>query len=532
MPVLILNLEESMEIPFSLGQSVREILDATDFRVRTGCSGSGACGLCLVRIEQGRAGEPTPVERIHLDDVVLDRGIRLACQLMPKEDLRISIVNTAPKSSWKTPASRLTRHFPPLLSKDLPEDVHHPKGIAVDLGTTFINLSMWDMASGRHLTGRYGLNPQTAWGADVITRLAVASESREKALLLRRQVIEALGEALKDIAVREGIHLHEVIRVALVGNTAMLALLSGCNHELLLRPEYWAAPIDCRPDSPTAWRADLSIHPKAMIEIIPPLAGFVGSDLLAGVLATALTEKGPGGLLIDFGTNSEIALWDGKTLWVTSAAGGPAFEGSGIGCGMPAEKGAIYRMSVNAAATLEFDVVGGCEPLGLCGSGMVDLLAILVRSHRVDPTGKFVHPAPLGGFVIRECNPEIVLTKRDVDVFQRAKAAIAAGIKILMAWAGMNPKDLRVIHIGGAFGQCLDVANAREIGLLPDIETDLLRLCGNTALTGCEEVLLSAASRDCMERLRVCTRVINLSDCQDFGDHYMDNLYLRSMYMD
>lgn len=531
MPVLIINLEKSVRIPFSPGQSVREILDATDFRVRTGCAGGGACGLCRVQIECGDVGEPTQIERIHLDDRSLAQGIRLACEIRPAEDLQINILDAVPKSNWKRPLRGTPRSYPALFPDDLPGDVLRPLAVAVDLGTTFIEISMWDMYGGRYLSGRRGLNPQTLWGADVVARLTAASESEEKARQLSRQARNAIAEALLEIATREGINLHDVTRLAVVGNTAMLALLCGCNYNLLLQPKYWTTPIECLADNTSTWSTDFNIHPSAAIEVIPPVAGFVGSDLLAGIIATTLTEMEFGGLFIDFGTNSEIALWDGATLWITSAAGGPAFEGNGISCGMPAEEGAISRVFLNAEA-LEFDVVGGCEPLGLCGSALVDLLAILVRSGHIDSTGRFTIPVSRHGFVVRRGNPDIFFTKRDIDILQRAKAAIAAGVTILMARAGMTRKELRALCIGGAFGNCLNFASAREVGLLPDIDPVFLGLGGNTALHGCEEILLSTAAQDRLEKLRACAQVINLAECRDFDDHYMDNLYLQPMHLD
>lgn len=531
MPVLVLNLEEIIEVPFPPGRSVCEILDGTDFRVRTGCSGVGACGLCLVRVEEGETHDPTSAEKLHLEEGSLKGGIRLACQLRPVKDLRISIVNRAPRSTWKKPTSRAARHYPPARRDDPCQDVQSPRGVAVDLGTTFINISLWDLDSGRYLTGRYGLNPQTARGADVLTRLMAAVESEENAQTLHRQVIEGIGLGLRDIAVREGGNLHDIVRLVLVGNTAMLALLKGSNHGALLQPKNWVLPMDCFAVDMTEWSADLGIHPKADAEAVAPLAGFVGSDLLAGLLNTQLVENGPGGLFIDFGTNSEIALWDGKTLWVTSAAGGPAFEGSGISCGMPAEKGAIQKLSMKNG-TLEFDVVGGGEPVGVCGTGLVDLLAILVRSHQLDQTGRFVASASPQGLVAGNDSLGLVLTKRDVDFLQRAKAAVGAGIQTLLAAAGMKRKDLRHICVGGAFGRRLDVVNAREIGLLPDIDANNITLCGNTALAGCEDILFSRTSKNQLERLRSCAKIINVSFCEDYDDLYIDNLYLRPISID
>src|SRR5208337_1231786 len=195
---------------------------------------------------------------------------------------------------------------------------------------------------------RRGLNPQGTYGTDVMARLIAANESQQAARVLRRLAVDAIGSAIMDVATREGIGAEQVVRVAIVGNTAMLALLSGRNSHLLLQPAYWTRHIDCSAENtgnPQELSLELGINSEALIEVLPPLAGFVGSDLLAGVLAAGLLKGERGSLLIDFGTNSEIALWDGRSLWVTSAAGGPAFEGCGIGCGTPAEPGAIYAVS-------------------------------------------------------------------------------------------------------------------------------------------------------------------------------------------
>jgi uncharacterized 2Fe-2S/4Fe-4S cluster protein (DUF4445 family) len=280
------------------------------------------------------------------------------------------------------------------------------------------------------------------------------------------------------------------------------------------------------PDRPDLWAVPLGIHPLASIEVIPPLAGFVGSDLLAGVLATHLIEKGPGGLLIDFGTNSEIALWDGRVLWVTSAAGGPAFEGSGISCGVPADPGAIYRVSFQNGVP-DFAVLSDSEPRGLCGSGLVDLIAGLVRSDRLTDKGQFVADIPREGFVLAHGDQAIVLKKKDVGVFQVAKAAIGTGVEVLLTKAAMGYEDLRRIYVGGLFGRFLDVPNAQEIGLLPMIPPDRVELCGNTALTGSAEALLSPVALEGLKDLINQARIINLSSWPGFSDYFLTHLYLQ-----
>jgi uncharacterized 2Fe-2S/4Fe-4S cluster protein (DUF4445 family) len=466
-----------------------------------------------------------------LDTGELDLGIRLACQVMPTHDLRVTILAPAPKSLWRSLPDEAEQRVgricvPP--SEGLPPEVRTPCGAAVDLGTTHICLSVYELLSGKWLAGRHGLNPQMSHGSDVMTRLVAASGSPERALAMSRQVVTAMGEGLLDIAAREGIDIQRVVRLTIVGNTPMLALLSGKNHDLLLQPSHWMRPVDCLPHRPDRWALPLGIHPRAGIDVIPPLAGFVGSDLLAGVVGTHLIENGPGGLLVDFGTNSEIALWDGRVLRVTSAAGGPAFEGSGISCGMPADPGAIHRVSLRKGA-LDFAVLSDGEPRGICGSGLVDLIAALVRSGRLTDKGQFAPDVPRAGFVLARGAQSMVLTKRDVDLFQRAKAAIGTGIQVLLTQAAMELKDLRRIYVGGLFGRFLDVVNAQEIGLLPAIPPERVDLCGNTALAGCAQALLSSAADQSLKELTDQTRIINLSRWPDFDDLFLTHLYLQPM---
>ncbi|MGA2401690.1 MAG: ASKHA domain-containing protein, partial [Syntrophobacteraceae bacterium] len=299
------------------------------------------------------------------------------------------------------------------------------------------------------------------------------------------------------------------------------------------QPAHWSRRIDCLPETTAVLCADWGIHPEAFIEVMPPLAGFVGSDLLAGVFASRLLEKGPGTLLIDFGTNSEVALWDGGSLWVTSAAGGPAFEGCGVGCGTPAEPGAIYRVrlsgrtSAQFADDIEFLTIDDEKPRGLCGSGIVDLIACLLKSGRLTSIGRFSPGISDGRIVILNGDTlSLQLTKRDVDIFQRAKAAIFAAVRVLLSKASMSPKELRHLYVGGVFGHFLDRESAAAVGLLPDLSGDAVELCGNTALRGCEELLMSSGSAEVVEGLRGRAKLVNLAQCGEFDDFFLEGLYL------
>jgi uncharacterized 2Fe-2S/4Fe-4S cluster protein (DUF4445 family) len=233
-------------------------------------------------------------------------------------------------------------------------------------------------------------------------------------------------------------------------------------------------------------------------------------------------------LIIDFGTNSEMALWDGTTLHVTSAAGGPAFEGSGIKCGVPAEPGAIYQLSERqGSAEIDFDVIGGGLPKGFCGSGLIDLIASLRRSGDLTPLGKFTSRGLAKSLAICASNPALQLSGSDVDLFQRAKAAISVGITTLLSQSKKNLQALNTVYISGAFGLNLNIDNAISIGLLPDISPRKFKLCGNTALAGCEQLLLVPEKQKELSSLYQNSSIINLSNLPDFDTLFLNHLYLQ-----
>jgi uncharacterized 2Fe-2S/4Fe-4S cluster protein (DUF4445 family) len=527
MPQLtVITNDITREISFNKGDSLRELLSAAGLRVRSGCLGNGACGLCLVQVEAGDAGDPTKVERISLSPEQLSENVRLACQLLPEGDLRVRIIDAASTSHWRDLAPG--PFTPADIGPSAGASSETSYGLAVDLGTTHISLSLWDLSLGKRLAGRIGLNPQSVCGQDVVTRLIAAGQSPDSAGKIARMPLDALYEGLLDICSRDGYSLRDVVRAVIVGNTAMLALLTESDPATLLLPDSWMQPLDLNPDCAKAWAETIGLNPRAVVDVVSPIAGFVGSDLLAGVVATRLTEE-PGSLLIDFGTNSEMALWDGGTLWVTSAAGGPAFESSGVQCGMPAEPGAIYRVLRQQDGGMDFQVIGGGEAKGLCGSGLVDLIALLCTAGELKPTGRFDTG---DGFAVQKEGPAIRLTKGDVDMFQRAKAAIGVGIETLLGKAQIGADGLRRVCVCGVFGARLNTRNARKVGLLPDIPDDRIELCGNTALAGCESLLLSPAMEAELSALRERTAIINLSRIADFEELFLENLYLRPMTVD
>jgi uncharacterized 2Fe-2S/4Fe-4S cluster protein (DUF4445 family) len=512
------------------GASLRDLLDEADLRLRTACLGHGACGLCRVRIEGASPPPPRAAERLHITESQLAAGVRLACQLRPEHDLRLELLNPAPPSRWQTlpvaeDAIDYQGHGHSAL--EIPARVHQPLAVAVDIGTSNIRLALIDLRRGRWLTRCRGANPQGQSGADALSRLSVAVKSQEQAQRLSHQLVEAIGEALSEAAERQGIDLQRVVYLALVGNTSMLALLTGDRIGRLLDPHNWTRRLEYRQPDGQEWIDVWRIHSHAQVELVQPLAGFVGSDLLAGLLATRFIQGPSPALFVDLGTNSEVALWDGRRLWATSAAGGPAFEVCGYSLGMAAEAGAIYRVLQNAVGELTFRVIGDREPAGICGSGLLDLVVRLREQGLLNAIGRFTQGAAyqLPGTGDLTIN----LTHKDVDSLQQAKAGIAAAVQVLCHQSGVPLADLARICVAGEFGRHLNVENAVAIGLLPPVATDRVERLADAALLGCTAFILDDDAVSLLDRTRQETNLTNLALVPEFESLFLESLYLRPM---
>ncbi|MCL4500592.1 MAG: ASKHA domain-containing protein [Deltaproteobacteria bacterium] len=523
--------QEEHRLSFEPGPSLREILEEAGYQVRTACRGHGACGLCEVRLIAGETAEPDLSERLHITPERLAQGVRLACQLRPEGDLELEVLHPAPPAKWQ----RLScEDFPPSRwqltrpRQGIIPGINGPQGVAVDLGTTNIRLALFKQEDGQCLGLRRGRNPQANFGADLLTRLAASQESTELPRALSGLAASGIGEGLSDLARREGIDLRRVTSLALVGNTAMLALLAGKNHHLLLEPRNWQSPIDCHSRAVDHWVETWGLHPQASLTLFQPLAGFVGSDLLAGLVATRLIDGPAPALFIDFGTNSEIAWWDGVNLWVTSAAGGPAFELWGMSHGMPAEPGAVNRVIREPDGSLCYQVIGGEDPQGFCGSGLVDLIARLLEIGQLTRTGRF-SKGPGPRWTVAPGTAPLDLSLEDVDNLQRAKGAIGTGMQILARHSGGKLSKLQRVCVAGEFGHFLDVASAQFIGLLPMVPKDRVELICDAALRGCSDLLLSAAAAEQLSGIRTSAKLINLALAPDFEELFLANLYLEPL---
>jgi uncharacterized 2Fe-2S/4Fe-4S cluster protein (DUF4445 family) len=416
-------------------------------------------------------------------------------------------------------------------------------GLAVDLGTTTVVATLLDLTTGTPVSVHSMLNKQQPFGADVITRISATMMDPTALDRLRQAATDTLTELVADVCRDGSVAPEEVYEVAIAGNATMVALLLGVDPE----PIGVAPFIQASATWPTvrATEIGLSLHPGARVVLIPALGAYVGGDIVAGMLAAGMDRDKRTRLFIDVGTNCEIVLSDGETIVATAAPAGPAFEGGSIRCGMRAADGAIEVVRLDADVTLQ--VIGDVAPLGLCGSGLVDAVAELVKVGLLDASGRFVTDevaatlaptlAPrltsIGQervFVLHSPTPEappqdcVYLSQRDVRELQFAKGAIATGWALLLEELGVAPRDVQQVLLAGSFGSYLSAASAVRIGLVPKLPVLRIVSAGNVAGEGAKMALLSSRERAGATALLEEVRYVELSDRSDFNDRFIDHL--------
>ncbi len=478
-------LGESFDI--ERGAPLRDALFARG--VEFPCGGEGTCLGCRVRVLKGDA-PPDPADVGALSPRDIAGGWRLACRLRAAGPLVLEV------AQWETP----------ILADDAPFAFtpREGRGIAVDLGTTTLVAQLVDLATGRVLAVQSSLNPQARHGADIMSRVQFAAAGGG----LRTLTALAREEIGRLIA---GLRASDVRRVAVVGNTVMHHLFGGIDVAPLARVPF--RPVH---DGPLSFRArelgwDLPGDPS--VRFLPCLGGFVGSDILAGILAARLHESAELAALADLGTNGEVVVGNRERLWAASTAAGPAFEGARIEKGMRAATGAIAAVAVEGGS-MHCRILGGGPARGICGSGLVDAVAAGLELGRIERSGRLA-----GGEMILD--PPVRITQADVRELQLAKGAIAAGFRILLERAGARAADVKRLYLAGAFGNYIDRSSARRIGLL-EFPIEVIRPAGNTALRGAKMALF----RDDAEYAEVRSRVEHVPLAAD--PQFMD-LYAAAM---
>lgn len=419
-----------------------------------------------------------------------------------------------------------------------PESI--PVGLAVDLGTTKIAASLVDLATGAELAVTGALNPQIGYGEDVISRLTYAHRNPEGASLLALKVRETLDGLLGQLTAQAGVKRTQVADVCIVGNTAMTHLLVELPVQQLAVAPYVAATnaaIDLK-----ARDLGLTTAPGTYVHILPCIGGFVGADHVAMILASGLDQTERTTLGIDIGTNTEIVLTKpGQHLLMSaSCASGPAFEGAHISDGMRAASGAIEAVSMNGTG-LTLKTVDNTPPVGLCGSGIIDVIAELRRWKLINERGRFdrqnerVRSGRHGAeFLLvpgsqSGSGRDVTLTQNDINEIQLAKGAIRAGLEVLLDATGTSPEEVQEVIIAGAFGSFLKVHSALDMGLLPRLPHARYRQVGNAAVVGARWALLSRQVRERARQIASRTNYLELTTYPKFNRHFALGMLFPSL---
>jgi len=494
-PVHIRLHPQGTELDVERGTPLQDIL--FPHGVEFPCGGRGRCKGCRVRLLEGALPVTDAQERM-LTAEEISAGWRLSCQCSAEGDITIEL------AQWE--ASILTDHTT--------FDFHPREGlaIAVDLGTTTIVAQLLELSTATVLAVRTGLNPQARFGADVMSRVSFAVEEGGHARLVEA-VRGHIGKMVDELLEAAGSDPRDVVDVVLVGNSVMHHLF--CDLDL--------SPLAHYPfESSTLGEQELrgtdlgwTSLESSRIRFLPCIGGYVGSDILAGVIATGMHKSREIVALVDLGTNGEIVLGNRDRLLCSSTAAGPAFEGARIFMGMRASTGAISEVHVEEGK-LTCHVLGNVSPKGICGSGLVDAVAACLELGLIQSNGRLSQKT---GYLTL-C-PPVRLSQTDVRELQLAKGAIAAGIRILLDEWGLKREDLSTIYLAGAFGNYINIASAERIGLIPFPE-EMVEASGNTALLGGKMSLF--AGDDEFRQLATSIEHISLHAHPRFQDIYVEEM--------
>lgn len=557
------------------------------------CGGAGKCGKCVVRVlSREPPAEVSSHEEALLGKKRLQHGNRLACQFRVTHDMTVEVPDSSLFSSGhkilaehakgaKEVKPSVTGRRIKLKTHDMeglkaalgaveiaPSHLPLPAscgreivaviadnrlvdirpadsarkilGVAFDIGTTTLVGTLLDLANGDELALTSTINPQTSYGDDVISRIKKCREEKDGLDQLNDAVMSAVNTLVGKLASEAKVETRDIFFAVFAGNTAMQEILCRIDPAALGEIPFTPAFLD--PLRMSVANLGLEINPYATAFVFPQIGGFVGGDTVAGIISTRLDEAVKPTLLVDVGTNGEIVLSHKGKLLATSVAAGPAFEGARIRNGMRAANGAIEKVLL-ADGDLELNVIGDTAPAGLCGTGLIDAVAELLRAGVIDSTGRIrgrdelpatAPPALRERIVEGESHNDFMLAdgpetasgeklclyQKDIRELQLANGAIRTGINILLKMEGLAPSDLDSVMLAGAFGNFIRRNNARRIGMLPAIPCERIRFVGNTASFGAKRVLLSTAEAEYAAAVARKTHHVDLSLNPEFQNEF------------
>ena len=526
------------------GSNLLDVWRSTGLVPDAPCGGRGTCGKCLVRI------------------LGAEERVVKACEIVVHSDLEVDTEHTQERHQILMDGVTRSVEYDPVIRKRCAEAVRQMEsgdcGIqaseestpestaqsawgvysgdrvlrtsavepqvymaAVDIGTTTVAAYLLNGVDGSVCTSASCRNPQTQYGADVINRANYCLEHgmTEVTACIR----EAVNKLLTEMAEKENISVQDIYALCVVGNTCMHHMFLGISTESLTQAPYEPAVRDAMVRSGD--ECGITINPAGEVWILPNIAGFVGADTVGCLIATDLAKKKEWTLMVDIGTNGELVLAKDGRLLTCSTAAGPAFEGAGISCGMRGADGAISHVKwCDGTSQWKCEVIGSGKPIGICGSGILDLAAELLRSGQMDETGYLEEEIVLVSAEESGNGRAIEFTQKDVRQLQLAKAAIAAGIRLLAVKAGIELEEIRQVLIAGAFGSFMRPESACAIGLIPQELEGKIQTIGNAAGEGAKLVLRNRGFWEEAKELAAKAEFVELASMKEFMDCYVDEM--------
>lgn len=487
----VVRLIESAE-----GESLLDALRTNGFEVYSPCGGNGTCGKCNVMVK--------------------NEGLVPSCMYPLKESIDV-ILPDRREAKVLVEQHQHTVLLPLMPGKCADLSVF-PHGVAVDIGTTTVVLYLVNLITGVISETRAFLNPQTRYGADVITRIQFTTSHENGLIILQKDLINELNKTLSDLCQFAGITENEIIKLVFAGNTTMLHLLLGISPKSLAQAPFRAQFLEEK--ILQGEQLMLKALPQAEIKVLPSVSAFVGADIVAGLASIAPSDKHKSYLFMDIGTNGELALVTENKILCCSTAAGPAFEGSKISCGMGAIEGAVSAFGGSGLT-----VIGDEIPSGICGSGLIDIVAWLLEKGELNADGQLNADYVVVPETGTSTGKKISITQDDIREVQLAKSAIASGVRILVKQAGMSFDQLDALFLAGGFGNYINIENAVRIGLLPAEMKDKIIPLGNTSGTGAILALKSTKFDSIIQDLLAKTQHIELAEDEDFAVEFAMNMY-------
>ena len=579
--IYVKNIEKV--ITCSKNEVLLNALRKNGIQVQAVCGGLGLCGLCRVLITKGKVSEPTEAEKKVLGGLIQE-GWRLACQTRVLEDIEVVVPETRKyilenyririkydkcplvevveikyaksdlscldylfkelkekkifiKKISLTALSKLPEAFYKkerarvLIDKESSEvldlvDESEVYGIAVDLGTTTVVAGLVDLISCKVLKTASAYNKQLSFGNNIISRISYAIKGEKELREVSRAASSTIEELIEELA---GNKRNRVFEVIVAGNTVMTVLFLGISpYTLGFKP---FTPPFIGSFTLKARELGLNLSKEALVRTLPVLGGYIGGDVVGDILVSGILEDEIA-LLVDIGTNGEIVLKKNNELYSTSVPAGPAFEGVGLTSGMLATHGAIHRV-FSSRKGMQYVVIGGGKPKGICGSGYIDLLAELLRQGILDRKGRLLSKHSnirrRRGILeyVLDYEENVVLTQKDIRKIQLAVAAFKVGYRILLTKASISPDDLEKIYVAGSFGFHVNPVNAIEIGLLPKTDPSRIEFIGNGSLGGAVLYLTSSKARKLCEEVYRKIKVVEAPLEREFHKLFLGNLTLE-----